>query len=1012
MPTLGRSGTCPTSYHGGILSRLQCEYDPGKEPRLSRSLVSCVVLAIAALFAPPAFSLDPGRSLTQYIHRIQQIQGLPQATIFSIAQTHDGYLWLGTQRGLVRFDGVRFTSPDVSLQNTWVRSLLEDEQHSLWIGTSDSGLVRLRDGAIHQYSTRDGLPSMSTRCLVAGGGGEIWVCTANGLARASNGKFVAYGASQGLSTVDIRAACRTADGKLWAGGDSAELNVWDGGRFARYPLSSLPRNATVRAMLCSNDGAIWIGTTSGLIRLMNGKERRFTKADGIADEWVDGLAEGSGGSLWIGAKNGFSRFLNGEMESFQAKDGLSQSTVYALHEDREGNLWVGTKHGLDQFFDGRTIPFTASEGLPSNDTGPVFQDHHGNIWTGTLGAGLGRFNGRRFSVLTTGQGLVSNTIRALGEDTIGDLWVGTEAGLNRLREGRVERTYTTQDGLPANTIRCLFRDSHGELWAGTPQGAAVFRAGRFVQPPQFRRLSILSFGEDREGRLFAATEGGGVAIYAADKAPEFLPNALPARDVDALYTDRNGLLWMGTLGGGLRLLKDGKVFTFWMRDGLFDDEIYGIAGDDRDRLWMACSNGIFSVNRSDLLQFAAGAIQKFVSTPYIPTDALRTIECKPGVQPAVWKMRNGALWFSTIKGVIVLDPGHMDRKLAPPPVVIEDVTVNGQREEPRRIESMLPGRKNLGFRYTGLSYYAPSRITFRYKLDGFENNWTEAGARREALYANLPPGKFVFRVVACNVDGTCDPAGSSVAFALAPEYYQRAWFFPLCAGLIALSIWILYRLRIRDFKAQFDMILGERSRIARELHDTLIQGFSGVTMEMQALCAKLTSPEERRTLQEIVQDAARSLREARRSVAGLRAAPGAQRGLGSAIAQAARQITEAKDIRLKLELEPDARELPAEVEYNLLRIAQEAVSNSVKHSGARMIEVSLHSTPALVSLAVKDDGSGFGLERSANSGHYGLIGMKERATHIGAGFQIDSESGRGTTIRVMLPAPNAGNGQK
>jgi two-component sensor histidine kinase len=450
-----------------------------------------------------------------------------------------------------------------------------------------------------------------------------------------------------------------------------------------------------------------------------------------------------------------------------------------------------------------------------------------------------------------------------------------------------------------------------------------------------------------------------------------------------------------------------------MRDGLFDDEIYGIAGDDRDRLWMACSNGIFSANRSDLLQFAAGAIKKFVSTPYIPTDALRTIECKPGVQPAVWKMRDGALWFSTIKGVIVLDPSRLDRKLAPPPVVIEEVTVNGQREEPGRIENMLPGRKNLGFRYTGLSYYSPSRITFRYKLEGFENNWTDAGARREALYANLPPGKFVFRVVACNVDGSCDQEGSSVAFALAPEYYQRAWFFPLCAGLIALGVWIMYRLRIRDFKAQFDMILGERSRIARELHDTLIQGFSGVTMEMQALCAKLSSPDERTTLQEIVQDAARSLREARRSVAGLRGAPGSQSGLGSAIAQAARQITEAKDIRLKLELAQNARELPAEIEYNLLRIAQEAVSNSVKHSGARMIEVSLHSTADLVSLAIKDDGSGFGLDAGgANSGHYGLIGMKERAAHIGAGIQIDSEPSRGTTILVMLPAGKNGNGQK
>ena len=939
--------------------------------------------------------------------------GLPQATIFSIQQTHDGYLWLGTQRGLVRFDGVRFTMPDssnaVSLQSTWVRSLLEDEQHSLWIGTSDMGLIRLRDGVMTPYSLREALPSTSIHCLAPGVRGEFWVCTASGLVRAAGGKFVTYGTEQGLSTNNIRGACETPDGKLWSGGDSAELNVWDGARFTRHRLASLPKNATVRAMLCASDGAIWIGATSGLIRLMNGKERRFTKSDGLADDWVDALAEGGGGSLWIGTKNGFSRVLNGEIESFRAKDGLSQSTVYALHEDREGSLWVGTKHGLDQFFDGRTIPFTANEGLPSNDTGPVFQDRSGNIWVGTLGAGLGKFNGRGFSVLTTRQGLVSNTIRALAEDAEGNLWVGTDAGLNRFRNGLVDRTYTTQDGLPGNAIRCLFRDRHGQLWAGTRSGAAVFRPGRFVRGSG--QAAILALGEDGAGRLFAATEGGGLEIDAGRKLQPAQPNSGLPRDVDALYKDREGLLWMGTLGGGLRLLKDGKVFTFWMRDGLFDDDIYGIASDSRDRLWMACSNGIFSVNRSDLLKFAAGSISKFSSTPYIPTDALRTIECKPGVQPAVWRMRDGALWFSTIRGVIVLDPSHLDRKLSPPPVVIEEVTVNGRQEDPSRIESMLPGQKNLEFRYTGLSYYAPSRLTFRYKLDGFDRDWTQAGSRREALYTNLPPGKYVFRVTACNVDGTCDQTGSSVAFSLAPEYYQRAWFFPLCAAIIAACVWIAYRLRIRDYKAQFDMILGERSRIARELHDTLIQGFSGVTMEMQALCAKLSSPEEKRTLQEIVQDAAKSLREARRSVAGLRAAPGSQSGLGAAIAAAARQITEAKDIRLKLKLERSPSGLPAEVEYNLLRIAQEAVSNAVKHSGAGTIEVTLQSTPALVSLTVQDDGSGFALVAGAASpGHYGLIGMKERAVHIGAAFEIDGEPGRGTMIRVSLPARKAGAG--
>ncbi len=358
----------------------------------------------ALTLGPSAFGLDPGKSLTQYLHRIQQIQqGLPQATIYSILQSHDGYLWLGTQRGLVRFDGVRFTSFDggdgISLENSWVRSLFEDEQHNLWIGTNDSGLVKLRTGFTSEYSRQRGIPSDSVQCLAGARGGEMWACTPAGLVRMSGGGLTVYGVDQGLSTKNIRAVCAAGDGKLWAGGDSTDLNVWDGSRFTRYPLTVMAKVATVRAMHCGSDGTIWVGTTNGLIRVKDGVQKRFSTANGIADDWVDALAEGSQSTLWVGTKNGFSRIVNGEIESFRAREGLSQSTVYSLlREDREGNLWVGTKHGLDQFFEGRTVPFTATEGLPSNDTGPIFQDHTGAIWVGTIGAGLARWNGKHFTV--------------------------------------------------------------------------------------------------------------------------------------------------------------------------------------------------------------------------------------------------------------------------------------------------------------------------------------------------------------------------------------------------------------------------------------------------------------------------------------------------------------------------------------------------------------------------------------------------------------------------------------
>ncbi len=977
-----------------------------------------VLVLLSAPFAAlgPLYGLDPSRALTQYVHRIWQVpQGLPEAAIYSIWQTHDGYLWLGTQTGLVRFDGVRFTTFDSPaapmLKNAWVGNLLEDQRQNLWIGASDAGLFRLREGAIRRFSSADGLPSDSVRCLAPARNGDLWVCTSQGLARIAGDQVRAYGGESGVPTGAILAAAEAPDGTLWMAGERSRLGVWNGTVFRNYPLKSLPEYGSVRALLGSEDGTIWIGTTHGLIRLKAGQEHLFTVKEGLADNSVFSLAQSRDGSLWIGTKDGFSRMRNGEIESFHTSQGLSQSTAFAVHEDLEGDLWVGTKHGLNQFLDGRATPFTASEGLPSNDTGPVLEDHRNIIWVGTLDAGLGRFDGRRFTVLTTKEGLASNSIYALAEDASGDLWVGTGGGLNRLRDGQVVETLTTARGLPSARVQCLFRDHTGALWIGTSAGLAVLRGG-IAEPLRAggsAGLSILALGEDKDHRLFVATEGGGLRVLEGGKLREFAPDGIPLRDVDAFYQDPEGSLWMGTLGSGLRLWKAGKLYRYSVKDGLFDDEVYGIARDAQDRLWMACSKGIFAVSRSDLLRFAAGEIPSFQSTPYSPTDVLRTIECKAGVQPAAWKMQDGSLWFSTIRGLLVIDPRNLLKKLQPPEVVIEEVEVNGQSESAETIGQLPPGRKNIEFHYTGLSYRLPGRITFRHMLEGFDKRWIEAGTRREAYYANLPPGKFRFRVTACNVDGTCNDVGSMVAFTLASHYYQRAWFLPLVALVAALGVWLAYQLRIRELKEHFRIILTERNRIARELHDTLIQGFSGVTMQMQALAARWPGSGERGVLDEIIQDAGACLREARRSVAGLRSSSGPVSGLSAAIAQAARQITETGDVRLRLRLDQGPADLGAEAEYNLLRIAQEAVTNSLKHSGARTIEVALQSAEDAVRLSVTDDGLGLsaGDGSYAAPGHYGLTGMRERAAQIGARLQLESEPGQGTTVSVVLPARKA-----
>jgi signal transduction histidine kinase/ligand-binding sensor domain-containing protein len=994
---------------------------PAALPKYVRIVAVLSALVALVFFSSRAEALDPERPLSQCLRRIWQVQqGLPQATIFSICQSQDGFIWLGTRTGLVRFDGLRFTMihdrGGVSLENVWIQDLCVDSANGLWIATDGAGLIHLEETSAVCYTSAEGLPSDNVRCVLLDKNGAVWAGTDQGVARLSRGKFTVYRTEEGLAANDVRAMCETSDGQLWIGGDGDRLSLWDGTKFTTRRLESLRPHGSVRALLSSRDGALWIGTTTGLVRIKEDRERRYTAADGLADEWVHCLTESTNGSLWVGTKEGFSRIYQDEIESFRTRDGLSQSTVYTLCEDREGSLWVGTKHGLNQFVDRRTIPLTTSEGLPSNDTGPVFQDAAGNIWVGTLDAGLGRYDGRGFSVFTNEQGLASNTIVALADGKEGELWIGTNQGLNLMRDGKVVQTYTTEQGLPSDIVRCLLRDHAGILWVGTSAGLAEFRDGKFVQPdgePNSQHLPILALVEHRGKFIFAAAEDGGLYRYADRRFDPFPADGPTTRGVDAFYEDTEGLLWMGTHGDGLRMLDGDKMVQFTTRDGLHDDDIFGIVADDQDRLWMACSQGLFYVKRDDLRKFAAGKLKTLKSMPFSPMEAQRTIECKGGVQPAAWKMRDGQIWFSTIRGLLVIRPDRLVRKFPPTPVVVEEVTVNGKAENPREIKTLSPGQTNLSFRYTALSYVVPSRLTFRYFLEGFDQEWIDAGSRREAFYTNLPPGSYRFRVAAHNVDGSENEAAVPIAFTLEPHFYQTGWFLPLCGALLVAAGAIAYRLRVSRIKEHMRVVVAERNRIARELHDTLMQGFSGVTMEMQALSSRLPPSRERTSLEDIIRDAGVCLREARLSVAGLRSAKGEETGLTASIAEAARLLTETHDFSLKLSLGRTPRGLPADVEYNLLRIVQEAVSNAVKHSGGSTIEVSVDCDARDLRISVKDDGVGFVAASGERSrpGHYGLIGMRERASQIKANFQLDSEPGRGTTIRVTLPlAHQAHNG--
>jgi signal transduction histidine kinase/ligand-binding sensor domain-containing protein len=951
-----------------------------------RRLATASLAVLAA--GRPAAAMNPARALTQAQHRIWQVpQGLPEASVYAIHQTRDGYLWLGTQSGLVRFDGLRFvTIPDADAGD-WVRGIAEDRGGTLWVAT-DTGVRRLCGDTVTTFTTADGLPADRAAAVAVDDTGTVWAATARGLARFTGGRWTAAGPA-----ADVRAMAVIGDA-VW----SAEGSLAHGAGGA-----TLDAGGTVSCLCAGPDGATWAGTNHGLVRWDRAGRRRFTAADGLADDAVTSLSAGSNGTLWVGTRNGFSRYRGGRFESFRAADGLSQSTVFAVTEDREGTLWVGTKHGLNQLLDRRAVPFTQTEGLPSNDAGPVVGDAAGAVWVGTRDAGLCRFDGTTFAPpLTAATGLPGNRVNALALDGPSGLWVGTDRGAARLADGHVVAALTTADGLPSSVVTCLCDDRSG-LWIGTTAGATVWRGGHAKPVHDGPVRAVGRWGD----RMVLATADAGLLAVAADGTTTAIA---PLATADALYADAAGLLWVGTDGDGLRLVdRAGHVTAFTPAEGLFDDDVYGIVPDDAGRLWMACSKGVFWAARADLLAVAGGRARQVRCTPFSPTDSLRTVECQPGVQPAACRARDGRLWFATIHGVLVFDPADFaaggPAARQPLAAALEDVTVDGRPARPDAVAHLPPGERNLTFRYTAMTLVAPAAARFRYQLVGFDPAPIDAGTRREAYYTNLPPGRYQFRVTAALPDG---PAGlpATIEVGLAPRLYQRAWFWPAVAGVAASLGWAGYRSRVRQVRDRLRQrhaaTSAERARIARELHDTLLQGFSGVTMQMQALSVRLPDPDNRAMLADIIGDAGRCMAEARRSVAGLRDASAV--ALPAALAATARQLTEPSDVRLLLQLDDPPEGTSPEAEYHLLRIAQEAVGNTVRHAAATRVTVTLHDGDGRLRMTVADDGRGFDPAAPPPPGHFGLIGMRERAARIGATLQVESHPGRGTAVQVSLPA--------
>ena len=759
-----------------------------------------------------AFGLDPQKRISQFAQQAWQVEdGLPQNTVQHVMQTRDGYLWLATQEGLIRFDGTRFEVFDKSntpaFKSNDVFSLLEARDGALWAATR-GGLVRLAGGVFTGYTTREGLPHEYLTCITEAPDGTIWIGTlGDGAITLKNGRFGSLTVADGLPNGAISDIRASADGSVWLA-TGGGLVQWKNDRVHTHTTADgLPHN-NVRSIMEDSDGTYWIGTAGGLAHLVAGKFLLFTGSDSLGNIPVRVICRDQHGSLWIGTDGaGLVRLHGRVVERYGSQQGLTSDRVVDIFEDRENNLWVGTSGGgLVRFKDTPFTAYSTTEGLSYNHARPVLQTRDGSLWIGTQGGGLNRLKDGVITTWTVAQGLPASMVWALHEGRDGSLWVGTEKGLAQMKDGRFRRTITMRDGLPGDVVRAVFEAPDGTLWIGTRGGGlCTLRDGRVTSlsgDAMVRNSVIHAIVADRQGTIWIGSNGGLTRVRDGVFTTFTTREGLSSDNVYTIREDRDGVLWIGTYGGGLTRLKDGVFTRYTVREGLYDDVVFEVLDDERGNLWMSCNKGISRVSKRDLDRVARGEIRAVSSAVYGIADGMKSGECNGNVQPAGWRSRDGQLWFPTIKGVVSLDPARVRTNPAPPPVLVERVSADNVDVDLQKTPELEPGSGRLEFRYTALTFVSPRRVGFRYKLEGFDPKWVEAGGRRTAFYTNVPPGSYRFLVIAKNSDGAWSRYPAAVSFYLRPRVYQTRWFYGLCAVLLVGAVVGVHRARVRSMRVR------------------------------------------------------------------------------------------------------------------------------------------------------------------------------------------------------------------
>lgn len=989
--------------------------------------LSLALLWLGCLLPDSALSQTPTsrKLLGEYVQFIWQDQhGLPQNSVNTIVRTSDGYLWLGTVDGVVRFDGVRFTAfdpinrPEIGVGG--VSALLEDRAGDLWIATNGGGLTRRRGDRFALFTRQDGLSNDHAMCLLEDRAGRLFVGTdGGGLNLFQNGRFTALTTAEGLPNDRVHALAEDAEGGLWIG-TAGGLARYHHGRFSVYTTADgLPHNF-VQSLCWDQTGQLWVGTHAGLSRLRNGRFTAFEEREGLPNRHVWAILPDREGNVWAGFQDGgLWQYRAGQLVACTTRDGLPSNQIRALYQDPDGDLWVGTfADGVSQLRKGRFDVYATPEGLPHDVARAIREDAARSLWVGTHG-GLSQFREGKFKVWTTKDGLPADSIGALADDRAGNLWIGSRAGLARLRDGQVT-TWNTADGLSNDRIFSLLVDHADDLWIGTYGGGLNrFRDNHFTVFTTRDGLAdneIVSLYEDRAGALWVGTRGGGLSRFRDGRFTNWtVEDGLANNHVLSFYEDRWGSLWVGTHGGGLSRLKDGQLTTITTNDGLYDNLAYQILPDTEDDsgdLWMSGNRGIYRASLKELNDFADKRITTVTSYAYGVADGMLSRECN-GASPAGWKARDGRLWFPTTRGVVVIDARR--RNLDPPLVAIEGVTLDRAPVPDRRAVVVKPGQGNLEIDYTGLSWSRPQQIRFRYQMVGLDQAWVDAGRRRTAYYSHLPPGAYTFRVIADNGEGVWNTDGQSLSVVVLPPFYRTWWFIALAAVGTLATVSLTFRYRVEQLRKRhqhqqaFSRQLiesqeSERKRIAAELHDSLGQNL--LVIKNRALLGALTQPDggTKSQFDEISRSVTQTLEEVRTISYNLRPSHLDQLGLQTALVVMIEKVAASSEVWFTSAIDELDGLLSPGDEIMIYRIVQEGINNILKHARATEAHIEITRRAHRLEVTVRDNGRGFVAGETVHNGRggFGLTGIAERVRMLGGTHSIHSAPGQGTTVTVTL----------